>query len=124
MLCNQNVVRLSANFESPRGPLCGGAAPTRRRLFAWFIAEEVLRVLKPGGQFLFIEHVAAPPGARLRRIQNLVTPIWRRMGDGCHPKRKTRRALEKAGSATLEIEEFDVLVPIVKPHIAGIAVKG
>jgi len=51
--------------------------------------QEILRVLKPGGRFLFIEHVAAPRGTRLWRIQNLVTPLWKRLGDGCHPNRET-----------------------------------
>jgi ubiquinone/menaquinone biosynthesis C-methylase UbiE len=31
--------------------------------------QEVLRVLKPGGRFLFIEHVAAPKGTLLRRYK-------------------------------------------------------
>jgi ubiquinone/menaquinone biosynthesis C-methylase UbiE len=85
---------------------------------------EVLRVLKPGGRFHFIEHVAAPPGTRLRRIQTAVKPLWRRMGDGCHPDRETRRTLEETGFAVLDVEEFEVPLPIVRPHIAGTGVKG
>lgn len=85
--------------------------------------EEVLRVLKPGGRFLFVEHVAARHGTLLRRIQGLVKPLWRRMGDGCHPDRETRTALERAGFAALEVEEFSAPLPIVRPHIAGAAVK-
>lgn len=84
---------------------------------------EILRVLKPGGKFLFIEHVAAPPGARLRKLQTLVKPVWRRLGDGCHPDRETRAMLEQAGFAALEIEEFDTPLPVVRPHIAGTAIK-
>jgi ubiquinone/menaquinone biosynthesis C-methylase UbiE len=85
--------------------------------------EEVLRVLKPGGRFLFIEHVAARRGTWLRRIQNLAKPLWRRMGDGCHPDRETRTALERAGFAAIEVVEFAAPLPIVRPHIAGTAVK-
>jgi ubiquinone/menaquinone biosynthesis C-methylase UbiE len=84
---------------------------------------EILRVLKPGGKFLFIEHVAAPPGTRLRKLQMLVKPVWRRLGDGCHTDRETRAMLEKAGFASLEIEEFDTPLPVVRPHIAGTAIK-
>jgi ubiquinone/menaquinone biosynthesis C-methylase UbiE len=85
--------------------------------------EEVLRVLKPGGRLLFIEHVAAKRGTWLRRIQSLVNPLWRRMGDGCHLDRETRITLEHAGFEELDIEEFETPIPIVRPHIAGIAVK-
>src|SRR5439155_26769491 len=40
------------------------------------VLREVRRVLRPGGRFIFIEHVASPPGTRLRRLQNLVRPVW------------------------------------------------
>jgi len=85
--------------------------------------EEVLRVLKPGGKFVFIEHVAARRGTWLRFIQTLVKPLWRRMGDGCQPDRETATALMQAGFAKVEIEEFAAPVPVVRPHIVGIAAK-
>jgi ubiquinone/menaquinone biosynthesis C-methylase UbiE len=85
--------------------------------------EEALRVLKPGGKFVFIEHVAARRGTWLRFIQTLVKPLWCRMGDGCQPDRETATALMQAGFARLEIEEFAAPVPVVRPHIVGIAAK-
>ena len=84
---------------------------------------EVFRVLKPGGRLLFIEHVAAPSGSLLRRVQTAIKPLWRRMGDGCNPDRQTRVALEEAGFAELAVEEFAAPLPIVRPHIAGHATK-
>lgn len=96
--------------------LCSVTDPQR-------VLAEILRVLKPGGKFIFIEHVAAPPGTGLRRLQQFVRPLWQRMGDGCHPDREIGRAIESAGFASVSIEPFDAPVPIVKPHIAGVAVK-
>jgi ubiquinone/menaquinone biosynthesis C-methylase UbiE len=84
---------------------------------------EILRVLRPGGKLLFIEHVAAPLGTLLRYVQTAVKPVWCRMGDGCTPDRHTRAALENAGFAALEIEEFSAPLPIVRPHLAGYALK-
>jgi SAM-dependent methyltransferase len=87
--------------------------------------QEILRVLKPGGQFLFIEHVAAPSGTLLRQIQSGIRPLWQIIGDGCCPDRNIGQALEDAGFGTVTLETFDGPVPIavVKPHILGIAVK-
>ena len=86
---------------------------------------EVFRVLKPGGRLVFVEHVAAPAGTGLRRAQRLVRPLWKVIGDGCHPDRETWRTLERAGFVDLDYErlEADVPIPIVRPHIAGTARK-
>jgi ubiquinone/menaquinone biosynthesis C-methylase UbiE len=85
--------------------------------------QEVLRVLKPGGRFVFIEHVAAPRGTRLRSIQNLVTPLWKRLGDGCHPNREIWVDLEHAGFANVTCETITAPTPIVSPQIVGVAAK-
>jgi ubiquinone/menaquinone biosynthesis C-methylase UbiE len=84
---------------------------------------EVQRVLRPGGRYVFLEHVAAPPGTWLRRLQRWLRPLIRFLADGCRPDRETWRALEAAGFAPLRLEHFRVRVPIVSPHIAGVAVK-
>lgn len=84
---------------------------------------EVLRVLKPGGRFVFIEHVAAPHGSRLRWVQRLVAPMWRPLLDGCHPCCETGAELERAGFATVEYEEMVAPLPVVSPQIVGVARK-
>jgi SAM-dependent methyltransferase len=84
---------------------------------------EIRRVLRPGGKFVFIEHVAAPAGSGLRRLQNGIRPLWSYFVDGCHPNRELWRYIEEAGFRQVEIEHFNLDVPIVKPHIAGYAVK-
>lgn len=85
--------------------------------------QEVLRVLKPGGRFLFIEHVAAPRGTWLRRVQRGIRPIWKVIGDGCHPDRETWIALENAGFESVNYQHFQAPVPLVSPHIVGVATK-
>jgi len=85
--------------------------------------KEVIRVLKPGGRFLFIEHVAAPRGTWLRFLQGCVRPIWSQLGDGCHPDRETWLALEAAGFDKLTYERVVAPSLIVSPQIVGVAVK-
>lgn len=89
------------------------------------VLSEALRILKPGGRFVFIEHVAAPPGTGLRRIQDIVRPVWSYGFEGCCPNRETARTLEKAGFSRLELDAFRVRSPFVhvSPHIAGVAYK-
>lgn len=82
---------------------------------------EIRRVLRPGGRFIFIEHVAAPRGSRLRRVQQAIRPAWRFAADGCHPDRETRAAIEDAGFAAVRLEHFRAPVVVVGPHIAGVA---
>lgn len=82
---------------------------------------EIQRVLKPGGQFIFLEHVAADCCTWNRRVQDGVAPIWKTLFDNCHPNRETWRALEAAGFATLDYDHFQIPLPLVSPHIAGIA---
>ncbi len=84
---------------------------------------EILRVLKPGGRFLFIEHVAAPPGTWLRRVQRWVRPISKALADGCCPDRETWKAIEQGGFESLHYEHFRVPIPITATHIAGVATK-
>jgi ubiquinone/menaquinone biosynthesis C-methylase UbiE len=84
---------------------------------------EIRRVLRPGGRFLFMEHVAAPPGSRARRLQRLIRPVVRCLADGCCPDRETGKAIEAAGFSSLRYERFTLALPIVGPHIAGTATK-
>jgi ubiquinone/menaquinone biosynthesis C-methylase UbiE len=85
--------------------------------------QEILRVLKPGGRFFFLEHVGAAPGSWLRRVQRWIKPAWRAAGDGCEPDREIHRNVEAAGFREVRLERFHVPIPLVSPHIAGVAEK-
>ncbi len=85
---------------------------------------EILRVLKPGGKFVFLEHVAAQPGTRMRWWQDFLTPAWAFTSDGCHPNRETWVTIAQAGFGEVQLEHF--IYPdgwLASPHIVGIAVK-
>lgn len=89
------------------------------------VIAEVWRILCPGGQFLFIEHVAAMPGTMLRRAQEIVRRPWRWCFEGCNTQRETWRLLEAAGFSTLELERFSLnpsFIPVA-PQIAGVGTK-
>ncbi len=57
---------------------------------------EMRRVLKPGGQILFVEHGQSPDGS-VKKWQDRLTPIWKRIAGGCHLNRPISALLEQAG---------------------------
>lgn len=84
---------------------------------------EIHRVLRPGGRFVFVEHVAAATGTWSRWLQDAIQPAWGLLADGCRPNRETWAAVEGAGFSRVQIEHFQTPFPIVGPHIAGVATK-
>jgi ubiquinone/menaquinone biosynthesis C-methylase UbiE len=85
---------------------------------------ELYRVIRPGGELRFYEHVLAPePG--LARVQRLVDPVWQVIGGGCHSARDTLAAIAAAGFVIDRAERFrfpDNQVPfITAPHVLGTA---
>lgn len=84
---------------------------------------EIGRVLRPGGRFVFVEHVAAPPGTALRRLQRVVRRPWGWVADGCRPDRETGAQILEAGFADVEMEAFRVPFSLVAPHVAGVATR-
>jgi SAM-dependent methyltransferase len=64
---------------------------------------ELARVLKPGGELRFFEHVRSANPA-LGVLQDLLPPLWSAGGGGCHLNRDTLAAIRAAG---YEIEDCD-----------------
>lgn len=64
---------------------------------------EMRRVLRRHGTLLFVEHGRSPdPG--VQRWQDRLTPLWQRIGGGCHLNRPIRELLEQAG---FRVEHID-----------------
>jgi ubiquinone/menaquinone biosynthesis C-methylase UbiE len=85
--------------------------------------QEIKRILKPGGNFIFIEHVAGECNSWTRKVQDGINPIWKTLFDNCHVNRETWEILERAGLETVNYYQFKLAFPLVSPHIAGIVRK-
>ncbi len=83
---------------------------------------EVARILRPGGQMLFIEHVRADD-PELARWQDRLEKPWRFLGDGCHCNRDTVGTIESSPLTVESIEQgrLPKAPPIVKPLVRGSA---
>ena len=85
---------------------------------------EMRRVLKPGGELRFLEHVRSdePRKARAQRMSDS-SGIWPLLGGGCHCSRDTLAAIETAGYSIERVNSFS-LGPswwITNPHVLGVA---
>ena len=79
---------------------------------------EVSRVLKPGGEFRFFEHVHAD-GA-LGTGQDLVNPLWNRVAGGCNLNRRTvDRFVSRETFDVLEVERLEQGPLSVTPFVRG-----
>jgi SAM-dependent methyltransferase len=96
--------------------LCSMADPVRA-------LHEVARVLRPEGRYLFMEHVRAPDGSRLGRIQDAIAAAHRTLAGGCSPNLRTDMTIRNSG---LELEWLTRArqprtLPTTRPIIAGSA---
>lgn len=88
------------------------------------VLAEIRRVLRPGGRFAFVEHVAAPPGTAVRAVQDAVQTPWRWLFEGCDTTRDTEEAVRAAGFRSVAVERVHFATPFVpiRTQIAGVAI--
>jgi SAM-dependent methyltransferase len=85
---------------------------------------EIVRVLRPGGRLVFLEHVHAADPVH-RAVQTALARPWHWLFEGCDVRRDTEAALRSAGFDALTVERYrarSVFVPI-NPQIAGVATR-
>ncbi len=84
---------------------------------------EIYRVLKPGGQFIFIEH-GLSNDPKVQVWQHRLTPLQKVIGDGCHLDRDIRKLVENQFK-TVKLEQFQAEgIPKVGGYLyKGIALK-
>jgi ubiquinone/menaquinone biosynthesis C-methylase UbiE len=108
------------SFDTVVGTLVMCSVPDPNRALS-----EIRRVLKPGGEYRFYEHVRYE--SRFGAFwQDAILPVWRWCGAGCHPNRNTVRAIENAGFSIVQLEKSKPLPPVPpmifsRPHVKGIA---
>ena len=81
---------------------------------------EVRRVLRPGGALHFVEHGAAPEDG-VRRWQDRLDPIQRRIGCGCHLNRDIPALIEAGG---LSVQRLDSYYTKGEPKVFGWMFEG
>jgi ubiquinone/menaquinone biosynthesis C-methylase UbiE len=87
----------------------------------WHTAlQQMWRVLKPGGELLFLEHGESPHDGT-RKWQHRITPGWKKVAGGCHLNRHIADLIRHAG---FEIRELENLYIPKAPKIAGYIYKG
>jgi SAM-dependent methyltransferase len=88
------------------------------------VVAEIRRILRPGGRYVFLEHVTAPEGTILARIQHAVGRPWAWVFDGCSCERDLAAVISAAGFASVEIDQYRLRSPFLPANtqIAGTAI--
>ncbi|MEA2349032.1 MAG: hypothetical protein QOG62_2819 [Thermoleophilaceae bacterium] len=88
------------------------------------VLAEASRVLRPGGLFLFMEHVRAEEGSPIAKWQDRVEKPWGFIAGGCHPNRRTAATLESSALEVVNLQQTEMpkgAGPLVRPMIIGAA---
>lgn len=88
---------------------------------------EIHRVLRPGGELRFFEHVRAE-SAPMRAVQRILdATVWPHVAGGCHTGRDTQAAIEATGFRITRLEELRfpdarLNTPVTR-HLLGVAIR-
>jgi len=106
-----------AEFDAGIASLVLCSVPSQAEALA-----ELRRVIRPGGELRFYEHVVSRHPRRARVMRLADRTFWPRVAGNCHLARATQDAIEAAGFAIEEVDRFRFSpgppVPSL-PHIRG-----
>jgi ubiquinone/menaquinone biosynthesis C-methylase UbiE len=87
------------------------------------VLREIRRILLPGGQFRFVEHVAAKRRTPTRWVQRVLRRPWAWTFEGCSCERDLASVIESAGFSSIDLTHYRVHTPFLpfNTHIAGTA---
>jgi ubiquinone/menaquinone biosynthesis C-methylase UbiE len=103
-----------ASFDTVVGSLLLCSVDDQDRALA-----EIGRVLRPGGRYLFLEHVRSTDPKTARR-QDRLERAWGAVTFGCHPNRDTLARIEAAFDVEkVERNELPAGPKITRPYVLG-----
>lgn len=87
------------------------------------VLAEIRRILRPGGSYHFVEHVAARRRTPTRGLQRVLRRPWAWTFEGCSCERDLESIIRAAGFSTVTIEPYRLHTPFVpfNTHISGTA---
>ncbi|ASR36393.1 hypothetical protein BAY61_16815 [Prauserella marina] len=107
----------SADAVVVSGVLCSVADPVAA-------LAEFARILAPGGELRFYEHVRSPQRVRAL-IQDAADLVWPRLMGGCHPNRDPLATMRAAGWLPVRWRElifpYGAKISVVAPRVLGVA---
>jgi SAM-dependent methyltransferase len=72
--------------------------------------ENFRKWLKPGGRLLILEHIRSH-NHTAGKMQDMITPVWEKIGEGCQLNRPTDKMIAASGFQLLREDRFNIAIP-------------
>eukprot|EP00058_Branchiostoma_floridae_P026123 XP_002611613.1 hypothetical protein BRAFLDRAFT_63738 [Branchiostoma floridae] len=106
----------------PRGTTPDPLRAQKGTLLLVIVASACVHV--SGGKFYFLEHVRHPTQAWVQSLQDILTPVFRVLSDGCQPNRETWKHVDSAGFSDVQYKiEGNLRPKVIMQILYGTATK-
>jgi ubiquinone/menaquinone biosynthesis C-methylase UbiE len=99
-LCYENKVVQKNSLDAMVCTLVLCTIPDPQKALSYFY-----QWLKPDGVLIIIEHIKAHEAWK-GKVQDILNPVWKVIGEGCHLNRKTDKMIRQAGFQVLQEDYF------------------